>query len=131
MTIYIVLWILIVLLCFLEVNCDVLKMSRYTIVRTRQFSFWIIYFFVLLMGIFRQELLGVDVINYRSDFFYYGKQSFSFIIRNIIDDNGYYLLNKIVYMFSNDFWLFKAILYFITFTLFSYVIYKKIGRAHV
>lgn len=77
------------------------------------------------MGIFRQELLGVDVINYRSDFFYYGKQSFSFIIRNIIDDNGYYLLNKIVYMFSNDFWLFKAILYFITFTLFSYVIYKK------
>lgn len=125
MTIYIVLWILIILLCFLEVNCDVIKIGRYTIARTKQISFWILYIFILLMGIFRQELLGVDVINYRSYFFYYGNQNFINIIKNFADDNGYLLVNKIIYMFTNDFWMFKAILYFFTFTIFSYVIYKR------
>ncbi len=124
MTIYIVLWISIIICCFIEVNFSVVKIDRLKI-RTRKLSFVFLYLFILLLGILREEFLGVDVYNYRSHYFEYGNIGFMELLKGAYFEKGYIILNKVIYIFTKDFWTFKAILYFITFTLFSFVIYKN------
>lgn len=124
MTIYIVLWISIIICCFIEVNFDVIKFNRLRI-KTRRISFLYLYLFILLIGVLRKEIFGVDVNGYRNRFFYDGNRGFLEILKSKDVDIGFSLINKVIYLFTDDFWLFRAIIYFITFTLFSYVIYKK------
>lgn len=124
MTIYHILWISIIICCFIEVNFSVIKFNRLKI-QTRTIVFAFLYLFILLLGIWRQEFLGVDVYNYRSRFFQYANMSFMDVLKFPDFEKGYIFINKIIQLFSKDFWVFKAVLYFMTFTLFSYVIYKS------
>lgn len=124
MDIYLVLLIVVIICCFAEVNIDVLKIGRFRI-RMRNLSFFIVFLFILLLGILRYELLGVDVRNYRNYFYAYGRYQIKDILSEITRDNGYMLLNKLVSLLTNEYWVYKGILYTITFGIYSVVVYRK------
>lgn len=124
MTIYIILLITIILFCLLESHIEIIRLNHFRI-KTKTISFWVCFSFILLIGIFRAELLGVDVTNYKTYFRMYSSFEFSDVINDFNSDNGYILLNKIIYLFNNDFWVAKGVMYTFVFGLYSFVIYKK------
>ena len=124
-TIYIILLIVVLLCCFLESNTVTLKIGNNRI-KTRNVSFIICFLFIFIMGIFRAELLGVDVNNYKEYFeVWYLDYTFIDTLKNINIDIGYVLINKIIYLFTHDFFVAKCIIYSVSFGLISYVIYKR------
>lgn len=124
MNVYLFLLLIILFLCFLENYTSIIKIGKYSI-RTRKISFIICFTFILCLGIFRAELLGVDVYNYKEYFYsWYPSYSFREVLMNFKMDNGYILLNKIIYFFTKNFWIAKSIIYIISFGLISFIIYR-------
>lgn len=124
MDIYIALLICVILCCLLEhffttINYGLIR------IKTEKISFYICFLFILFLGIFRHELLGVDVANYKMAFGWYSSYDYLSILNMIFDDNGYILLNKIIGVFTTDFWIAKTIFFFITFGGFSWIIYHQ------
>lgn len=125
MLVYILLLGVVVLCCLLESFVSVVSFSRIKI-NSRTISFWIPFVFILLLGLFRNELLGVDVGNYQVYFTNrYNHYDFSYILAHFDLDNGYIFLNKVISIFTSNFFVFKTIVYLITFGLFSLIIYKN------
>lgn len=125
MAIYILLLVVVIFCCIIETASSTFKISKIQI-NTRKLSFFVCFLFILFLGLFRNELLGVDVSNYKEYFStWYTRYDFTYVIKHFDMDNGYILLNKIVKQFTDSFVLFKDIAYIIVFGLFSIEIYKK------
>ena len=125
MDIYILLLIIVILCCVLETASSSLSLSKVKM-STRKLSFSICFIFILLLGLLRNELLGVDVINYKEYFnSWYPRYEYLYVLKHFNLDNGYILLNKIVNEFTDDFFIFKTVTYIIAFGLFSIEIYKR------
>ena len=125
MAIYIGLLVVVLLCCIVEATSTSLEFSKVRI-STRKLTFGICFTYILLLGILRNELLGVDVANYKEYFTsWYTRYDYLYILKHFEQDNGYILLNKIVEHCGLDFYMFKCIEYIICFGLFSFIIYKK------
>lgn len=124
MTVYIILWAIVIIACFIETNFKYLKFGRFKIIAKNP-CFFTIYIYSLLIGIMRNELHGVDSISYQGLYYYKGNSPIISIMLDFVSDNGYYFLGKIVHDIGVDFWGFRAILYIITFSIFAHVIYKE------
>ena len=124
MNIYILLYIFIILCSFAEINIDILKVGNNKI-NLHKTLFIILTVIFMFMGIFRDEYLGVDAGNYRIYFFdYVQNMSIWQVITEISTDKAFYLLTKLISLVTDDFWLYTAILYMITFGIQAFVIYK-------
>lgn len=125
MKIYFILLLVLLFNIFLETAFKNIKIFDYRI-KSRNISFIVCFLMILLIGIFRHEELGVDVINYRHYFLkVYPKFNMNFFIRNSIYDPGYVLFNKIIALFTNDFRIFEVIAFCMTFGIFAIIICKE------
>lgn len=122
MYIYIVLFVLTVVCCFFEYNYSSMKIVNHKI-KVRNIVATILMVFFLLIGVLRNELLGVDVKIYKEMFFY--NYEWKELLTNFSFDNGYFLLCKIFKLFSSDFYLFKSFIYIVTFYLYYVSVIKK------
>ena len=81
---------------FLEASFSSLKISKYKL-NTGKISFFLCFISILMIGLMRNQHLGVDVDNYRYYFLkFYPSKSISFFIFNFKYDIGYVLLNKFI-----------------------------------
>lgn len=124
MTIYIVFWIVILLMVLLELNTKSVVWGKVK-VSSNKISFCVIYIWGTMLGIFRDEFLGVDVLNYRSHFYSLKQMSLINSLKYGDSDTGFYFLTKLLSMFSKDYDTYKAFLYIITFTIAAIIIYRK------
>lgn len=125
MAIYIFLLIVVICGCLIESCSSTLILTKLKL-SSRKLSFWICFFSILLVGLFRNELLGVDVANYKEYFnSWYTRYDFVYVLKSFEMDNGYILLNKIVESLTHNFYFFKCLAYIIVFGLFSAEIYRK------
>ena len=125
MTIYIFLLAFILLNVFLEASFSSLKISKYKL-NTGKISFFLCFISILMIGLMRNQHLGVDVDNYRYYFLkFYPSKSISFFIFNFKYDIGYVLLNKFIRLFTSNFRIFENIVFIISYGIFSYIIYKR------
>lgn len=125
MSVYILVLVFILLNCLLESEISTIKIYNKNI-NVRSLSFGLSYFYILLLGLLRNEGLGVDVANYK--IYYnnlYNIMSFKDIISSRNIDSGYAILNKIIYLFTQDFRILEVIIFIISFTIFSLIIYKR------
>ena len=125
MKIYIILLALILLNIFLEVSFSYLRIYKVKF-NTRKLSFFLCFMFILVIGLMRDENLGVDVYNYKNYFLkFYPSKNIRFFILNFKYDFGYVILNKLVRLFTNNFRIFENIVFCISFGIFSYIIYRR------
>ncbi len=95
-------------------------------VKCSKVTFFTGFIAIYLLGIFRAELLGVDVGNYRQYYFWYGEETITYILsrwRTI--DVGYYFIGKIIYILGLDFYQFKCVIYSIVWCLVGMTISKE------
>ncbi len=75
--------------------------------------------FVLVMGIFRETTIGYDSETY---YIYYwaciDKYSWAYLFTHFSIDNGFYIILKLIAIFTSDWWFARAILFLITFLLY-------------
>lgn len=124
MTIYIVFWIIILLMVFFELKFDVVVCEKVRF-KSKKISFFVIYIFSILVGIFRNEFLGVDVLNYRSHFYSLRQVGLLDSLKYGDSDWGFFLFSKIISLFTEEYNTYKAVLYIITFTIVAVIIYKQ------
>ena len=81
---------------------------------------------ILFMGIFKEVSVGYDSASYYE---YYWKQlpkySWKKIFTDFSIDNGFYFILKIISIFTSDWWLARAILFVLTFTIYFGFILKN------
>ena len=125
MRIYIILLAFILMNIFFEISFSTIKILKFRI-NTRKMSFFLCFFFILMIGLMRSQYLGVDVSNYRRYFLnFYPSKNITFFMFNFKYDIGYVLLNKFIRLFTGSFRIFENIVFLISFGIFSYVIYKR------
>ena len=124
MAIYIIFWILILLMAFLELKSDAIVCGKIKI-QSRIISFVCIFVFAIILGIFRNGFLGVDVLNYRSHFYSVRKMNWLDTFSYGDTDIGFYIISKIISLFTSDYDVYKAILYIITTTIVACIILKQ------
>lgn len=123
MFVYIIIFLITIFLSIFETNIGYFTIGSRKIV-TSKISFIIIFSFLLLLGICRNEYLGADTLNYK---IYYWDifKNLDFVSAIQRDsDFGYGLLNWIVAKFTNDYWIFRSIVFILTFIIISVWIYK-------
>lgn len=79
----------------------------------------------LFLGVFRETDVGYDSYNYYMN--YWGKVDFlswKQLLSDFSIDNGFYLILKIISLYTEDWWLARAWLFAITFILYYYIIRK-------
>jgi len=77
----------------------------------------------LFLGIFRETSVGFDAQNYY--FNYWGQIEFltwKQLLSDFSMDNGFYLVLKLISVFTEDWWIARAVLFVLTFMLFYFVI---------
>lgn len=125
MLVYVFILILILLNCFIESKISAVKIYNKNI-KVKSLSFGLSYSYILLLGLLRNEELGVDVANYK---FYFNNLYNSMSLKDIINssnvDTGYAILNKITYLFTYNFRVLEVIIFVFSFTIFSIVILKR------
>ncbi|WP_276861676.1 EpsG family protein [Anaerococcus tetradius] len=125
MTIYIILLLVVLFNIFLEANFNKLKIFNIKI-NSRKLSFFSCFIFILLLGVLRHELLGVDVKVYKNYFMgLYADYNIKYFIGNLKYDIGYITLNKLIFLLSNNFRIFEIVVFCTTFGIFSLIIYKE------
>lgn len=126
MYIYVLLLLVIMLNLFLEISFTNIKISQLDI-KTKNMSFFICFIFILYLGLFRDELLGVDVANYKNYFNgIYANNGLMYFITNLrMYDIGYVLLNKFILLFTKNFRILEITIFLISFGIFSCIIFKK------
>lgn len=86
------------------------KRSRYIIVPL---------IMVLILGIFRETTVGYDSETY---YIYYWSQldrySWLDLLKDFTNDNGFFLALKVIAIFTDDYWLARAILFMVTFLIY-------------
>lgn len=140
---YLVLYGIIVLLCFFEMNVDTISISNKKIAKIRDVSFAIIFIYIFLMGVLRNENLGVDTDSYRIYYFQpYSNMPFHSIF-GYDSDFGFGVVTWFIARFTNDYWVYRAILFATVFTsisiwikkysqciALSYLVYISLGCIH-
>lgn len=124
MTIYIILYLVIVSLVFLENRAKTIILSGRKI-ETRKLSFVIIFMFILALGICKSEYLGPDAQNYYSNYFVPAAGMSPFEAVRSYTDTGYILLNWLITHIYCNYWFFTSCVFAIAFGILSFVIYKE------
>ncbi|QQN56445.1 EpsG family protein [Anaerococcus obesiensis] len=85
-----------------------------------------------MIGLMRNQHLGVDVDNYRYYFLkFYPSKSISFFIFNFKYDIGYVLLNKFIRLFTSNFRIFENIVFIISYGIFLTLYIKDPNAFHL
>ena len=124
MFIYIIIFLITIFLSTFETNISYLTIGGRKVV-TSKISFAIIFSLLLLLGVCRNEYLGADTLNYK---IYYWDvfKNLDFVSTIQRDsDFGYGLLNWIIAKFTNDYWIFRSVIFILTFTISGVWIYKQ------
>ena len=124
MGIYIALLVSAILGAILEKEVSYIRIGNLRF-RTKAITFVILFIFILLLGIFRAEIFGVDQENYREYFYYWKNQSYVTIFsqwRNL--DIFYYALGKFVAQLGLDFYGFKVVIYLLVWGIIGTLIWK-------
>lgn len=124
---YIILFVLLSLGGFIEISKD----KKYYFIARKEINFYNLYLFICVayfvaLGVFRETTVGWDSDNY---FTYYWNYAYNLSWKDILlrfsGDNGFYFICKLIHQFTNDYWVFRAIIFCITFLLYFYVIKKE------
>lgn len=111
---YIILYILTILFCVMETSVQSVKIGSKHI-KIADISFVFLGICILLFGIFRGETVGADDLNYKINY-WERCQSLSFWKAVTLDnDFGFIILNWLVGRFVSEFYIFRAVLFTITF----------------
>lgn len=124
MIIYIILYIVIVILLFLENRFKTVILSGRKI-ETRKLSFIIISLFILVLGIGKSEYLGPDAQNYYSNYFLPSAGMSPLEAVNSYTDAGYILLNFLITHTFCNYWFFTSCVFTIAFGIIAFVIYNE------
>ena len=123
MAIYIILFCIALLLSVLEITQTSIAAGKHKI-SVKKFNFTILYVAIMLVGVLRSELLGVDSWRYKYHYWNrYISQDLATVLKSNFD-KGYALLNWIIGKFTVDYWLFRAIIFAISFSLIALWIFK-------
>lgn len=124
MLVYISIMLISILFSLFESHIDIIEYKN-KIYKTRNISFIVLFIIFLLVGVLRSDTLGVDSSNYRTYYFdFYKNETFLQVITPKFDI-GYILLNWVIAKICDSFQLFCALSYALSYSLISYVIYKK------
>lgn len=124
MTIYWVVYFAVLLLFIQEAKYTRITFVPLFQIHTRKFSFVIIFFALMSIGILRHEHLGTDTYSYLDHYFIpmFNKNFFQALMSD--SDFGYALVNWFVTRFTKDYWIFRAIVFAVSFSSISVWIYK-------
>lgn len=91
--------------------------------RSKNFYLIIPVIVILIMGIFRETTVGYDSETYYK-YYWICIDDFSwpYLFTHFSIDNGFYIVLKLIAIFTRDWWLARAILFVITFLLYYYFI---------
>lgn len=79
----------------------------------------------LFLGIFRETSVGYDANNYYYNYWVpIDLFSWKQLLRNFSMDNGFFLVLKLISLFTEDYWVVRAVLFIVTF-LPSYIVIRK------
>lgn len=123
MKVYLLIYLVTIILCIIETNLEYVTIGVRKI-STSVFSTIIIYPYILLLGVLRSEVLGVDYLNYKNNYWDVYKNLDLLNAIKYDSDVGYGLMNWGISRFTSDFWVFRAILFAITFSIISVWIWK-------
>lgn len=122
MTPYVTLVIILFFCGLLEINYtggNITASPSNTLARRKNIYAIIPVILLLYLGIFRETTVGVDGETYRV---YYWLQldrfSWSYLLSDFSGDNGFFVVLKVISLFTDDWWLARAILYTFTFSLY-------------
>lgn len=91
--------------------------------RVESIMLWVV---ICLIGFFRSEYMGKDANTY---FIYYFNQvdyyTWKELLFNFKIDNGFFIIVKIVSLFSKSYWIQRGILFIISFSLYYYVFIRE------
>ena len=125
---YIVVIGIIVLCCFLEVasindiDKSIGRSKRYK----RKILTLICFITLWLFGVLRSEMMGVDTYGYRVYYFEMANQyTWKKIFTHFDSDIGFYAVSKAITLITNDYWMYRSIIYTIILILFFISFYKK------
>lgn len=94
--------------------------------KRKRYIIFILYLSMMLFGILRSENMGVDTDTYKIYWFDYAQsQSYKDLLMDITNDNGFLIISKIFCIFSNDYWIWRAYIYSITFSLYFISFVKR------
>lgn len=122
---YIALFAVIICCCFLEVGVGRKKFI--------QKDYWlrriitsICFSSVLLFGVLRDENMGVDTVSYYTWYFLLSDElSWNEVLFNIKRDVGFVILSKVICMYTDSYWVWRAVVYTICISLYFVSFYKK------
>lgn len=81
---------------------------------------------ILILGVFRETTMGHDSETY---YIYYWSQldrySWTDLLTNFSNDNGFFFILKVIAIFTDDYWVARAILFVLTFALYYTAILKE------
>lgn len=123
MLIYNILYLLTIFFCFLETNVDTVRLNKKDI-KVSNIAFCVLSVFILMLGILRGEMLGTDMDTYRKNYWTMAKNGTIVDMMRVKDNWGYYIVNWIICRLVPEFWMFKAILFAITFGSIAFWIRK-------
>jgi len=126
MGVYISLFVIIVVASFIEISIKSIQSINICGLKVsiKKIIFFILYTFLLLIGLLRAELLGVDVYNYKYLYFLrYESMDIEEILKLNVDC-GYAIINWLVAKLTDSFLVFRNLIYIITLSLYSAYIYK-------
>jgi wzy len=121
MTIYILLFIFIVAMLFLEVFFKYIYVGG-NCLRTKDVSFYGIFFFILLVGILKSSKYGYDWDSYKNYYFdYFQGISFGNAMNSGIEP-GFALLTFFLTKLGINYWLYRSIIFLISYGTIARVI---------
>lgn len=128
MWIYIGLYVLTVIFCVLETNVDMIIVCDKQL-KIADIAFAVLCTYILLLGIMRGELLGVDSGNYKNFYLEVCNSDNFQDVAFRLQDYGYTAVNWVISRFVSPFWAFRAVLFSISFL--SIAIWIKKHSQHV
>lgn len=124
MTLYVVLLALLCVTALIEKNTKKLKADG----QNKLLCFTVLFPLLLLLflGIFREVTVGFDARTYYYNYWLrVDTYSWESLLTDFSVDNGFLLLLKAFFSYTDDWWLVRAILFFITFSLYYVTIAKE------
>jgi len=124
MGIYLLLFIIVAVFLLIEMSFDYIRIGAKCI-KVRSAAFWIIFFAILLLGTLKGETYGYDADSYKMYYFDYFRQvSLKGVFSTRIEP-GFAFVSFIICKITTHFWIYRAILFLITFGGLSKIIWDK------
>ena len=87
--------------------------------RAAKYTEWISFALFLFVGVFRETTVGNDALSYDTDYFSVANRwKWGSLLTDFSKDNGFMLLTKIIRVYTDDYWGYRAILFTLTLTLY-------------